>query len=46
MKVIPIYIEAGVSGFKSPAAEYKELGLSVKHQGCQCKVLVSLMVIY
>lgn len=29
MKVIPIYIEAGVSGFESPAAEYKELGLSL-----------------
>jgi len=29
MKIIPIYIEAGVSGFESPAAEYKELGLSL-----------------
>ena len=29
MKVIPIYIDAGVSGFESPAAEYKELGLSL-----------------
>ncbi|XQW84267.1 LexA family protein [Thalassotalea piscium] len=29
MKVIPIYIEAGISGFESPAAEYKELGLSL-----------------
>lgn len=30
MKVIPIYIEAGISGFESPAAEYKELGLSLE----------------
>jgi len=29
MKVIPIYIEAGISGFESPAAEYKELSLSL-----------------
>ncbi len=29
MKIIPIYIEAGISGFESPAAEYKELGLSL-----------------
>ncbi|AWB59537.1 S24 family peptidase [Colwellia sp. Arc7-D] len=29
MKVIPVYIEAGISGFESPAAEYKELGLSL-----------------
>jgi len=29
MKVIPIYIEAGISGFESPAVEYKALGLSL-----------------
>jgi len=29
VKVIPIYIEAGISGFESPAAEYKELRLSL-----------------
>jgi DNA polymerase V len=29
MNVTPIYIEAGISGFESPAAEYKELGLSL-----------------
>jgi DNA polymerase V len=29
MQIIPIYIEAGISGFESPAAEYKELGLSL-----------------
>jgi len=29
MKVTPIYIEAGISGFESPAAEYKEIGLSL-----------------
>lgn len=29
MRVIPIYIEAGVCGFESPAAQYKELGLSL-----------------
>lgn len=30
MKVIPVYIEAGISGFESPAAEYKELSLSLE----------------
>lgn len=29
MFVIPILIEAGISGFESPATEYKELGLSL-----------------
>jgi len=29
MKVIPIFAEAGITGFESPAAEYKELGLSL-----------------
>lgn len=29
MKVLPVYIDAGISGFESPAAEYKELGLSL-----------------
>ena len=29
MKVIPIFAEAGISGFESTAAEYKELGLSL-----------------
>lgn len=29
MKIIPIFAEAGISGFESPAAEYKELGLSL-----------------
>ena len=29
MFVIPIYIEAGITGFESPAAQYKELGLSL-----------------
>lgn len=29
MNVIPIYIDAGISGFESPAAEYTELGLSL-----------------
>ncbi len=29
MKIIPVYIEAGISGFESPATEYKELGLSL-----------------
>ncbi|MBU2919131.1 translesion error-prone DNA polymerase V autoproteolytic subunit [Psychrosphaera sp. F3M07] len=29
MKVIPINIDAGISGFESPAAEYTELGLSL-----------------
>ena len=26
MRVIPIYCECGISGFESPAAEYKEMG--------------------
>lgn len=30
MKVIPVYIEAGISGFESPAAEYRELNLSLE----------------
>ena len=30
MKVIPVYIEAGITGFESPAAEYKELKLSLE----------------
>lgn len=30
MKIIPIYIEAGISGFESPAAEYRELNLSLE----------------
>jgi len=30
MKVLPIYVEAGITGFESPAAEYKELGLSLE----------------
>ncbi|RPH19887.1 MAG: S24 family peptidase [Alteromonadaceae bacterium TMED7] len=30
MKVLPIYVEAGISGFESPAAEYKELKLSLE----------------
>ncbi len=30
MKVIPVYIEAGISGFESPAAEYRELSLSLE----------------
>lgn len=30
MKIVPINIEAGISGFESPAAEYKELGLSLE----------------
>ncbi len=30
MKVIPIYIEAGISGFESPAAEYKELNMTLE----------------
>ena len=30
MKVIPVYFEAGISGFESPAAEYKELKLSLE----------------
>ncbi|CAM3086144.1 hypothetical protein PAT01_32250 [Pseudoalteromonas atlantica] len=29
MFVIPIFIEAGISGFESPATQYKELGLSL-----------------
>ena len=29
MKIFPIYIAAGISGFESPAAEYTELGLSL-----------------
>jgi DNA polymerase V len=29
MKVVPIYIEAGITGFESPAAEYQEMGLSL-----------------
>jgi len=29
MFVIPINIEAGITGFESPAAEYTELGLSL-----------------
>ncbi|NUZ10082.1 translesion error-prone DNA polymerase V autoproteolytic subunit [Pseudoalteromonas sp. McH1-7] len=29
MKVIPIKAQAGITGFESPAAEYRELGLSL-----------------
>ena len=29
MKVIPVKAAAGITGFESPAAEYKELGLSL-----------------
>jgi DNA polymerase V len=29
MKIIPIYIDAGISSFESPAAEYTELSLSL-----------------
>ncbi|KZN68186.1 DNA polymerase V [Pseudoalteromonas luteoviolacea CPMOR-1] len=29
MKVIPIKASAGITGFESPAAEYRELGLSL-----------------
>jgi DNA polymerase V len=29
MKIIPINIDAGISGFEYPAAEYTELGLSL-----------------
>jgi len=29
MFVIPVYIEAGVCGFESPAAQYTELGVSL-----------------
>ncbi|MDN3652766.1 translesion error-prone DNA polymerase V autoproteolytic subunit [Thalassotalea ponticola] len=29
MKVCPYYIQAGITGFESPATEYKEIGLSL-----------------
>ena len=29
MKIIPIFASCGITGFESPAAEYKELGLSL-----------------
>jgi DNA polymerase V len=29
MKVLQLYVHAGITGFPSPAAEYKELGLSL-----------------
>lgn len=29
MKVVPIYIDAGITGFESPATEYTELSLSL-----------------
>jgi DNA polymerase V len=29
MRIIPIYIAAGISGFESPAAEYTELSLTL-----------------
>ncbi|CAH9052121.1 Protein UmuD [Pseudoalteromonas holothuriae] len=29
MKIIPIKAQAGITGFESPAAEYRELGLSL-----------------
>ncbi|RLV61273.1 S24 family peptidase [Parashewanella curva] len=29
MKIIPIYAQAGVTGFESPAAEYSQLALSL-----------------
>ena len=29
MNIYPLYIEAGITGFESPAAEYTELGLSL-----------------
>ncbi|WP_163931617.1 translesion error-prone DNA polymerase V autoproteolytic subunit [Paraferrimonas sp. SM1919] len=29
MQVIPLYAEAGITGFESPAAQYLELGLSL-----------------
>ena len=29
MKVVPIYIKAGITGFVSPAAEYVGMGLSL-----------------
>jgi DNA polymerase V len=29
MRVIPIFCDCGITGFESPAAEYKEMGLSL-----------------
>ncbi|MBH0018722.1 S24 family peptidase, partial [Pseudoalteromonas sp. NGC95] len=29
MYIIPIFIEAGITGFESPAAEYIELDISI-----------------
>lgn len=29
LKVIPVFAQAGISGFESPAAEYRELGLDL-----------------
>jgi len=29
MKIIPLFASCGITGFESPAAEYKELGLSL-----------------
>ena len=29
MKIIPIFASCGITGFESPAAEYKEMGLSL-----------------
>ncbi|WP_137168366.1 S24 family peptidase [Salinimonas lutimaris] len=29
LKVIPIFAQAGISGFESPAAQYRELGLDL-----------------
>ncbi|MDG2810006.1 S24 family peptidase, partial [Vibrio parahaemolyticus] len=29
MKVIPILASAGITGFESPAAEYRQLGMSL-----------------
>ncbi|MBE3662137.1 DNA polymerase V, partial [Vibrio navarrensis] len=29
MKVIPIYASAGITGFESPAAEYKKLAIDL-----------------
>mgnify|MGYP000486471253 CR=1 FL=1 len=29
MRVIPIYCDCGITGFESPAAEYREMGLSL-----------------
>ncbi len=29
MKVIPIYCDCGITGFESPSAEYREMGLSL-----------------